>query len=237
MANNYFQFKQFRIEQNCASMKVGTDGCLLGAWAYVENIKNALDIGTGTGLIALMLAQRSTATIHAIDIDENAISDATKNFSASKWNKRLNVYQSAIQDFIPISSLKYDCILSNPPFFVNSEKSPTKGRTFARHTDSLSFEDLLNAVSKRLTSNGKFSLILPYESSLHFIKLAQTVNLYPSRITNVLPKPSKQAKRTLMEFQFKQTTFEIKELTIETEVRHQYTPEFTLLLKEFYLFL
>lgn len=233
--NNYFQFKQFRVDQNHAAMRVGTDGVLLGAWTLVNQIASALDIGTGTGLIALMLAQRSAAKIHAIDIEAGAIRDALYNFEQSKWSNRLKAQNCSIQDFTASNSTQYDCITCNPPFFNNAIKSSNNKRTIARHTDSLSYFELIDCVAKLLSPHGHFSVILPADQEIEFRNIANKKRLFPTRICRVRPNHLKEPKRALLEFCFEGELAKEGELILETEKHHVFTPEATSLLSEFYL--
>lgn len=233
--NTYFQFKHFTIHQENAAMKVGTDGVLLGAWVNIENASRILDIGTGTGLIALMLAQRSQATIDAIDIEADAVFDAKLNFKNSSWNDRLNAQQIALQEFAQINSSKYDCIVCNPPFFTNGVKSEKNKRKIARHNDSLSFKALAKATSLLMNKKGSFNVIIPAEAEQEFRYAANNYRLFASKIVRVKPKPSKPVKRVLIEFKFEYILEEEEELTLETETHHEYTNEAIKLLKEFYL--
>lgn len=233
--NSHFQFKQFTIHQENAAMKVGTDGVLLGAWAGVENICSVLDIGTGTGLIALMMAQRSKATITAIEIEESAFMDASLNIQNSAWSERIKVVHSSFQEYLKDDIHLFDCVVCNPPYFTNSIKSKTESRTIARHNDELPFEALVEGVSRILNKDGHFSVVLPASAESDFRFLAANFRLFPSRITRVKPKPSKAASRVLMEFRFEATLKFEEELTIETEIHHEYLPEFIELVKDFYL--
>lgn len=228
-----FQFKQFSIAQENTAMKVGTDGVLLGAWSKVLE-GNVLDIGTGTGLIALMLAQRTkTALIDAIELDKVACEEAHQNFKTSKWNNRLTVIHTSIQNYYPTK--KYDVIVSNPPFFINSTKAPNSLRNTARHTDELPFNDLIASIKRLLNETGIFSLILPVEEANQFILLANQNGLFLTRKCLVKPNPTKAPKRVLMEFSFTETNILEETLTIETENRHEYTKEYITLTKDFYL--
>ena len=159
-----FRFKQFAIRQENAAMKVGTDGALLGAWSDVSKANNILDIGTGTAIIAMMVAQRnSTAAITAIEIDEKALIDANFNVENCPWTNRIKIIQSSLQEFTP--TLKFDSIISNPPFFENSLKSNSRSKIKARHTDSLHYSDILNFASIHLSNIGVLHLILPVENA------------------------------------------------------------------------
>lgn len=214
-------------------MKVGTDGVLLGAWTNIKN-GNTLDIGTGTGLIAIMLAQRNQNTIiDAIEIDSDAFKEAKINIDSCVWSNRIKCHNTAIQDFQP--QKKYDTIISNPPFFIDSTKASLNNRNSARHTDNLSYEDLINSAVLHLKSDGIFSLILPITESKIFSDLAKKKKLFISKKCIVNPNPTKQAKRVLLEFSFTKKKITEEELTIETETRHHYTKEYISLTQDFYL--
>ncbi len=228
-----FQFKKFSIQQKSTAMKVGTDGVLLGAWSNISE-ENILDIGTGTGLIAIMLAQKTeNSIIDAVELEVEAYKEAQQNIKNSKWANRITANNCAIQNYT--TDKKYDLIISNPPFFTASTKAPNSDRNSARHTDDLSFKDLIEAVVKLLKLNGTLSLILPVTEAEHFIDLAKQKQLFLYRKCIVKPNPTKPAKRTLMEFSFSPNDVIQEELTIETETRHQYTKEYISLTKDFYL--
>lgn len=235
MSNNFFRFKQFTVFQDCCAMKVGTDGVLLGAWAEAYKRNNVLDVGTGTGLIALMIAQRNTnATIDAIDIDEGCVMQAKRNVFESPFSNRVDVQKSSFQDFAARNDNKYDLIVSNPPYFHNSLKSPNLHRNYARHTDSLSFYEIISDGVSLLTESGSISLILPYEFKTSVLMHAKTVGLFAKRITNVFPLPHKPAKRILIEFGMSDTECVEDNLIVELS-RHKYTDEYNALTSEFYL--
>ncbi len=235
MSNNFFRFKQFTVFQDCCAMKVGTDGVLLGAWAEAYKRNNVLDVGTGTGLIALMIAQRNTnATIDAIDIDEGCVMQAKRNVFESPFSNRVDVQKSSFQDFAARNDNKYDLIVSNPPYFHNSLKSPNLHRNYARHTDSLSFYEIISDGVSLLTESGSISLILPYEFKTSVLMHAKTVGLFAKRITNVFPLPHKPAKRFLIEFGMSDTECVEDNLIVELS-RHKYTDEYNALTNEFYL--
>lgn len=228
-----FQFKQFTIHQDRTPMKVGTDGVLLGAWAELEYAEHILDIGTGTGLIALMSAQRnSSARIDAIEIEPDACLQARENVSASRWADRIEVVQSALQDFKPAKT--YDSIVCNPPFFINSTPTPDSGRTLARHCSSLPHTELIVHVARLLSPGGTFSVILPVNEAKELIAYAQLHQLYPRRITRVHPTPTKAPKRYLIQFSTDPAAIIEDELVIELS-RHQYSKEYIGLTRDFYL--
>lgn len=233
MSNPYFQFKQFTVYQDRCAMKVGTDGVLLGAWADVSSAHSILDIGTGTGLIALMVAQRSEACVTALEIDVEASKQALENVERSPWNDKIKVLNLSLQEYD--SQMKYDHIISNPPYFNQSLKSPKEGRTTARHTDTLSYDDLLKGVARLLEERGTFSVILPSSEKECFVTLAEQYHLHPVRITEVLPTPVSTPKRFMAEFTFQVVECQQTSLTIESAGRHQYSDEYKQLTEQFYL--
>lgn len=239
MANNFFSFKQFTIYQDKCVFKVGTDGVLLGAAADVSTAKHILDIGTGTGLIALMLAQRSMADIAAIEPDEDSFNQACSNVEMSKWKERISVINTTLQDFDP-GILRFDLIVSNPPFFSDSLKNPDNAKAAARHNDSLKNEDLLEGVNRLLAPDsyregGRFQVIMPYVEGNILIADAQEYGLYCNRILKIKPLPTSEIRRVILTFsRQKQKTAE-KFLTIEHGRRHEFTEEYKNLTKDFYL--
>ena len=168
---DYFHFKKFSVRHDRSGMKVGTDGALLGAWTDVRQATQLLDIGTGTGVIALMLAQRASesVTIDAVEIDDQAYADAQENIAASPWHDRINLHHASIQSFH--TTTKFDLIVTNPPYFQKSYKPPTTQRETARHTEQLTYDEILNTTEKLLTPNGRLTLILPYTEGLQFSEL------------------------------------------------------------------
>ncbi|MDD2954039.1 MAG: methyltransferase [Parabacteroides sp.] len=235
MANPYFQFKSFTVWHDKCAMKVGTDGVLLGAWAKTESCQRILDVGTGTGLIALMLAQRGTAILDAIDIDSDACSQARENIAKSPFANRIQVYRTPLSEYTPDEGINYDLIVSNPPYFIDSLKCPDTKRSLARHTDTLPLPDLLRDSRKLLAPEGNIALILPFEQRESLIDLAREESLFPSRETHVSPVPDASPKRLLIELSAKPVAEpELSYLTLEIE-RHRYTDEFTALAKDFYL--
>jgi len=236
MANQTFAFKQFKINQEKCAMKVGTDAVLLGAWVNTANAKHILDIGTGTGIIALMLAQKSGAKIDAIDIDQNAFIQATENVNNCDWKSRITVHNISLQNFAEQEhEYKFDLIVSNPPYFVDSSKAMEESRTNARHTDQLRYDELLNGVLKLLSPAGKFYVILPTKESELFKELALENKLYLTKLTRVITRYDKPEKRWLMRFEFTQRSFSESSITIEKDERHSYTDEYKELTKDYYL--
>jgi tRNA1Val (adenine37-N6)-methyltransferase len=218
-------------------MKIGTDGVLLGAWTPISNNpKSILDIGTGTGVIALMLAQRSTAKqIDALEIDEEAYEQAMDNFENSPWSERLFCFHAALDEFVEEPEDEYDVIVSNPPFYSEDYKTEYNQRDLARFQDAMPFEDLIEAADLLLSENGIFSLIIPYKEEENFVALAKEYKLFPFKITRVKGTPTTDTKRSLLALSRNEIlNFFIDELVIET-ARHIYTPEYIKLTKEFYL--
>ena len=216
-------------------MKVGIDGVLLGAWADVSKAKHVLDVGTGSGLIALMLAQQCDAEILGIDIEPNAVIQATENVNDSPWKERIEIVQTSLQNLASNSVEKYDLIVSNPPYFVDSLKNPDDQRTLARHTDTLSHVELLQNSNLLLSPQGKLAVILPLNQGLKMIETAEKENLFCNKITYVYPKPNADIKRVLLEFSREMKAQQIESIVIETSQRHEYSSEFSALLKDFYL--
>ena len=232
-----FQFKQFSVEQDRCAMKIGTDGVLLGAWTPIDNNPfSILDIGTGTGIIALMLSQRSNAQqIDALEIDDEAYEQATDNFENSPWNERLFCFHAGLDEFVEEPEDEYDLIVSNPPFYTDDYKSDNSQRDLARFADAMPFEDLIEAADLLLSENGIFAVIIPFKEEENFIALAEECELYPLKITRVKGTPTTEIKRSLLAFsRNKKTDFPIDELVIET-ARHIYTAEYIELTKDFYL--
>ena len=235
MANGYFQFKQFTIHQQHCAMKVGTDGTLLGAWALAsEGECRILDIGTGSGLIALMMAQRySQALVTAIDIDEGAVRQATENVFASPFAERVNVIKADVLTFD--NHEMYDSIVCNPPFFEDSLTCPDPQRTEARHTVTLSYRQLMEAAYRLLKADGRFSVIIPSECRARLESEAHLRGFFISRVCSIQTTPSKAPKRYMIELT-KQPVNEI-DITngiIESspQIRSEWYRELT---KEFYI--
>ncbi len=233
-----FQFKQFSIQQDRCAMKVGTDGVLLGAWAPIDHKPySVLDIGAGTGLIALMLAQRSQAEqIDAIEIDENTFEQCVDNFENSPWNDRLFCFHASLDDFMDdLEDEEYDLIVSNPPFYSEDFKTENESRDLARFQDALPFEDLVEAASVLLSETGVLAVIVPYKEEARLIALAKECDLFPLKITRIKGTPTAEIKRSLVAFSFAEThELPIDELIIET-ARHQYTEDYIALTKDFYM--
>jgi tRNA1Val (adenine37-N6)-methyltransferase len=232
---DYFKFKEFSIEQRGASCKVGTDGVLLGAWAEVSDAKNILDVGAGTGLITIMMAQRNAqARIDAVEIDKQAVEQACRNILASPWNERIHLVNS---DFLSLDSGvgKYDLIVSNPPFFEDSLKSPDERRNKARHSDSLPQAALLKQAAKLLSNRGIISVVLPFNISEKFIREANKTGFFLRRQLNVSPYPYKPYNRALLEFSRIEVEVDSGKLYICEAASGDYSQSYRLLTRDFYL--
>ena len=228
-----FRFKQFKIYQDQTAMKVGTDGVLLGAWMPTGAKQKVLDIGTGTGVIAIMAAQRNAfCTIDAIEIDKNAYQQALENINLSPWKNRIELHHLPIQHFQTTD--KYDLIVSNPPYFKAGTKSNLADRHAARHTVALTHEALLTAVAKYLAEDGQFAVILPTLEALTLQTIAPQFRLYCNKITQVYPKKDKPVERHLMIFERQQKKAVMDSLVIQFEKRNDFTPEYIALTKAFY---
>lgn len=234
--NPYFQFKQFRIVQEKSAMKVGMDGVLLGAWTDVSGAGRILDIGTGTGLVALMLAQKNqSAQIDAIEIDRDACGEAIFNAQQSQWSGRIRIFCQSFQEFAAEIKAKYDLIVSNPPFFSDGVKAPHQTRAQARHSDTLPLDILISGARKLMTSQGRMAFVLPVESLQEIENLAKTNGLTISRLCRVKPNPVKPDFRILIELSMQSTVFQEEALMIEYEKHHDYTPGYRELTRDFYL--
>lgn len=236
MSNSTFAFKQFVIRQDKCAMKVGTDAVLLGAWVIPNGSLNILDIGTGTGVIALMLAQKSKAKIHAIDIDQSAFEQAKINFEESIFKDNLSAEHTSLQEFSKASGKKYDLVVTNPPYFVDSLKNSDSNRSNARHADILPYIELIQGVKAVMSEKGKFCLILPKNEAIKFRELAEDRGLHLSKLLRVRTTLDKgEEKRQLMQFEIRPTEFSESSLVIEKDERHSYTDEYKNLTKDFYV--
>lgn len=223
------------VRHDKCAMKVGTDGSLLGAWASAGQSGKILDVGTGTGLIALMLAQRSEATIDAIDIDADACLQARENVAASPFARRVNIYHTPLSEYAPQHEGQYDLIVSNPPYFADSLKCPDRKRSIARHTDTLPLPDLLRDCRRLLAANGRIALILPYDQRENVLNACLENALFLSEEVEVTSVENAKPKRWLIELSADPINSPLlSRLTLETRER-QYTEEFTALVKDFYL--
>ena len=220
-------------------MKVGTDGVLLGAWARVEHCRHILDMGTGTGLVALMAAQRSDAHIVAIDLDADAVAQATENVAASPWANRIQILEADARELVNsqfsiLNSQFFDALLCNPPFFENSLKCPDSARTMARHTDTLSFDELARSAARLLTPDGELSVVIPYDRAHDMTVSCACHGLFATRQTIVVPVEGGKPKRILMAFSRSGAAHSVETLCMQDAQRH-YTPAYIHLVEDFYL--
>ncbi len=251
MANPCFSFKQFVVSQDRSAMRVGTDGVLLGAWCDLDpstetsflkeegrTLWRILDVGTGTGVIALMVAQRMQwAHIDAIEPDEGSYLDAAQNFARSPWSDRLQLFRTTLQEYVieVRGRLLYDRIISNPPYFIDSLKSPDPSRNVGRHTTTLSYGDLIDGVLDLLAEQGLFAVILPIPEGLVFERMALTRGLYVVRKLQVQTKPNVPTKRVLMEFARYQAPVQVETLVMESSDPQKYSEAYMTLTRDFYL--
>jgi len=235
MSNNYFRFKQFTINQMKSAFKVGTDGVILGACADFAGGNRILDVGTGTGLIAIMAAQLTDAEIVAIELDENSFLEACDNVRRSKWNRRIKVINICFQEYALVQTEKFDIIISNPPFFKDSLKNPDGKKSVARHSDSLTFSEILSGATNLLKPEGNLQIILPYAEGTIFITEASQYGFFCNRIIKIKPVPNGEIKRLILKFERIKKPILEKFLTIETGTRHKYTEEYKEVTKDFYL--
>ena len=237
MANSWFKFKQFAIIQDKVAMKVGTDGVILGAWADVSESKTILDVGTGTGLLSLMLAQRNTqAKITAIDIDKDAALQANENFLASEWTKRLLAIHTSLEDYSEASCTAFDFVICNPPFFKNAFKSHDDSRNKARHDDCLSYRELINVSYRITTARGRLAVIIPYQTEKEFLHIASQEGFFLKRLLRVKPTPKKDFVRSVIElYKNEVADTEMSRMIIEDGGRHAYSDDYIHLTKDFYL--
>ncbi len=230
-----FRFKQFTVHHDRCAMKIGTDGILLGAWATGSHARRILDIGTGCGVIALMLAQRfPAAQVAAVELDPAASEQAAANFSESPFRDRLTLTQSSVQDFQVVAP--FDLVVSNPTWFPDGPKSPDTKRSLARHNDSLTLNELATEAVRMLSPNGRLSIILPIETAQPFCNLARNVDLHCVRQCRVRSTPDSKPRRMLLEFsnQGGPEELTVQELVVET-ARHEYSEAYAALAKEFLL--
>jgi len=251
MSNSYFRFKQFTVHQDKCAMKVCTDACLFGAYVAerlgdkdVEHKKEdespadqnpqfILDIGTGTGLLSLMLAQKVNALIDAVEIDKQAVQQATENFERSPWKERIKVFHSSIQSYIAPHG-KYDFIITNPPFFENDLKSPQSKRNIALHSTELSLQDLITQIKRLLAKDGSFAVLLPYHRAAYFEKLAEENGFFNAEKVLVKQTPRHDYFRAILLFEAKLVKLNHHEIIIHDE-NGKYTKAFAGILKDYYL--
>lgn len=234
MPNDYFEFRQFTIRQNLCAMKIGTDAVILGAWSNFEDNENCkiLDIGTGTGILAIMAAQKSpNAHITAIDIDKDAVIQATDNVSGTIWKSNIEVIETDISKYN--SDEQFDYIVSNPPYFENSLKSPDRQRSMARHTDTLSFAELAESINRLLKPDGSSYIIIPAESEDSLCTAAITNNLYPSHKVNIITREGQKPKRVIIVLRHKISVYTEECITVRDK-EGNYTRQYIELTADFY---
>lgn len=229
-----FHFKHFSLYHDRSTMKVGTDAVLLGAWAEVKPTDWVLDIGTGCGILPLMLAQKGIAKVHAVDLDEASALEAAENFQASQWSRQLFAFHADIRKFT--MQCTYDLIISNPPFFINSYKSDTDRKNQTRHTDtSLSFVELASAVKRLLKPEGRFVLVLPERESHDFIPIAEKYHLFVHKCQQIIPMEGKEPNRVNLELRFgKPESVQVTELVMR-KADNSFTEAYNDVVKPYYL--
>ena len=229
-----FHFKHFSLYHDRSTMKVGTDAVLLGAWVAVTPLDWVLDIGTGCGILPLMLAQKGVAKVHAVDLDAPSAREAAENFDASQWRDKLFSFHADVRNFT--MQCAYDLIISNPPFFVNSFKCDADRRNQARHTDtSLTFVELVDSVRRLLKPDGRFVVVLPLRESLEFIPLAEQAHLVVHRRENIIPVEGKEPNRVNLEFRYGQPdSVEVSDLVIR-HVNGTFSEAYQERVKDYYL--
>lgn len=241
MANPYFQFKQFTIHHDRCAMKVTTDGCLLGAWVAEEikkekqKIKNVLDIGTGTGLLSLMIAQKNKIEIDAVEIDEDASQQAKENIEASPWKHQIHVLNEDIVSFQP--DKKYDCIISNPPFYENELASEKQKRNIAHHSEQLTISEVLKFIQIHLIDNGLFFLMLPFKRKEEIEDLFRKNDLFVLSTVIIRQSVKHSPFRIIVKGTTKNFIFEKSNSIAVCNEHQQYTDQFVDLLKDYYLYL
>lgn len=233
MANDYFSFKKFTIYQDKSAFKVGTDGVLLGACADLKGVRSILDIGSGTGLISIMLAQRCYAEITAIEPDRESFIQTCENVSRCDWHDRIKVDHTNLQSFNN-SHRKFDLIVTNPPYFCDSLKNPDQRKSDARHNDSLTSAEILEGVVKFINNDGRLQLIMPYVEGNLFIAEAARFGLYCNNILKIKSLPTSEISRLILTFSRIHKKPAERFLTIE-HGRHEFTEEYINLTKDFYL--
>lgn len=233
MKNQPFRFKQFVVNQEKGAMKVNTDGVLLGAWTKTDNQEHILDIGTGTGVIALMMAQKNLeAFIDAIDIDSDSCTQARENFSNSLWKERFRCFNSSLQNFD--SGKQYDLIISNPPYFIDSHKSSYATKNKAKHADTLSYQDLLKGIARLMAPTGRASLVLPVFNFAYLEDMAREEELFVTRQTEVIAVSGKLSYLVLAQLERKPKHYSKSEIHIQHE-SGDFTDEYMSMTREFYL--
>lgn len=231
-----FHFKQFSLHHHKSSMKVGTDAILLGVWANLESSKTVLDIGSGCGIISLLIACRSNAIVDAVEIDFASFEESKENFNNSDFSDRLSVVQTNFVDYVKRYKKVYDLIISNPPFFSNNNFKPKNSqRKDARHTDTLSFDQLCNGVSKMLKPKGKFCVVIPRNEREKILEVASLFKLHLQKQLSIHPKRNQSANRFNLQLGFEIPSEVQKENIYIRENDLTFTHQFVSLLKNYYI--
>jgi tRNA1Val (adenine37-N6)-methyltransferase len=234
MSEDIFHFRYFTVHQDKCAMKVGTDAVLLGSWVDPGDARRILDVGTGTGLLALMLAQKSDAMIEGVDIDQGAYLQARENFLLSPWYFQLTPVHASFQEFAVQATPGYDLIVSNPPYFQHASKPSGEARTAARHTDMLAYGELIDGVRKLLHPNGRFCVILPFKEGMDFLDLAQQRGLFCQRLARIKTKPGKPEKRVMIEFGYRFGVMTEEEIVIQEE-NNRFSDQYIRMTDEYFL--
>jgi tRNA1Val (adenine37-N6)-methyltransferase len=230
-----FHLKQFSLFHHQSTMKVGTDSLLLGIWAKVNGVQRILDVGSGCGILSLLMAARSNAFIDAVELDKDSWAEAQSNFSSSKFSERLHAIHADFSEFSKETSTKYDLIISNPPFFINDMRSEKLKRSNARHGDSLSYKELCKGVSGLLQKSGRFCLVLPYDESKAFLNIADETGLHISRKLLIFPKRGLQPNRVNLELSFHKTAEKDNEIFVIREESNKFTDQYIHFFKDYLL--
>ena len=235
MRNSYFQFKEFVIHQERSSMKVCTDSCILGAWTAVQlkNVRTILDIGTGTGLLPLMLAQKSESRIDAIESDRESSGQARENVQLTPWSDRIHIIEGDVRHFV--GEVPYDWIITNPPFFESDLRSPERKKNEAKHDESLTLDQLISAIGKNLKQDGHFSILLPHHRTSYFENLASAKGFFLLRKLEVRQSPDHKPFRSICLFGYQKSSEAISEALTIMEKDGKYTGGFVNIMKDFYL--
>jgi len=229
-----FHFKQFSLYHHRSTMKVGTDAVLLGVWTDVKSVERALDVGTGSGILTLLLAARSNIEVDAVEMDRASFEEAGENFVSSPFADRLTVYHADFNDFVKNSNKKYQLIISNPPFFLNDRKSEKSHKRLARHADTLTYEQLIDGICQLLNPDGHLSVVLPYREGQQFIHLAAEKGLFVQRQMLIFPKPCQSPNRMNLQLGFNPKPVQQEKFIIRNE-DGSFTRQYVSMLEDYYV--